>query len=353
MDSRDRIEALLNRKKIDRIPKYNFLSPHVRQKIRNIFNIDDDFKINEIFDHDIIVVFIGNPSPWLVNDSDNLRNDGEIFKDNWGITYKTHNKNYGYHPTIIENPINKIETLEKYKFPDIDNDNSFELLKEVVKKYKDEKYIIAGNTSTIFEGSWFLRGMENLLIDIHQGADYIDLLFDKFVDYKIEVAKKAIKAGVDIIWLGDDLGMQDRMMLKPEIFRRYLKPRYYRIIKKIKEYDKNIKVAFHTCGYIEPIIADFIDIEVDILNSIQPVNNISMVKRKYGKDLIFWGGIDIQNILPFGNKSEIVKEVKNKIDILGDDGGYIISGSNEIEYSDKLINNLFVYYWALEKYGKY
>ena len=141
------------------------------------------------------------------------------------------------------------------------------------------------------------------------------------------------------------------MIIPPEKFRKYIKPRYAKIIQEVKKKTKDIKIAFHSDGYIEPIIPDFIEIGVDILNPMQPVNNLKMVKKIYGKNLVLWGGIDTQHILNTDYK-RIIKEVREKLEILAPGGGYI-SGANSIEYCDRLFDNIFTYYWALYSYGKY
>ena len=353
MLSRERMQLILDHKEADRVPRYSFFSPSIRKRFKSIFSISDDFDLAYVFDHDFVLVFIGYPSPWVVNNSTMLRKEGEVFYDEWGIKYKTVYYNEGYYPTIIENPIKVLDDYEKYTFPDPLGDKNFDLLGEVVKKYKKDKYIFAGDVSTLFEGSWFLRGMENFLIDLYKDPEYVEILLDKFVDYKIKAGLKALSLGADVLWLGDDIGMQDRMIIPPEFFRKYLKPKYAKIIQELREKNREAKIAFHTCGFIEPIIEDFIDIGVDILNSLQPVNDLKMIKKKYGKNLVFWGGIDIQEVLPIGDAGDVIKEVKEKLEILAPGGGYIIMGSNEIQYSDKVMGNLFTYYWALDKFSKY
>lgn len=353
MNSRERMELTLNHREADRVPRYNWFCPAIRNELKKILNVSDDYELSNEFGHDFVLVFAGYPSPWLVQDSTKLKKEGKIFKDEWDIEYKTTYSRGGYYPTIVKNPIKNLEDYKNYKFPDPLSDKNYKLLENIIKKYKKEKYIFAGNVSTIFEGSWFLRGMENLLVDLYQNPGYVEELFDRFVKFKVKVGKKAAKLGADVIWLGDDLGMQDRMMIPPEIFRKYLKLRYAKIINGIKSENKDVKVAFHTCGYIEPIIPDFIEIGIDILNSLQPVNDLGMIKKRYGKNIIFWGGIDIQEVLPIGNPGDVISELKEKVEILSPGGGYIICGSNEIEYSDKVIDNIFTYYWALDRYGKY
>lgn len=353
MNSRERIDLVLNHKEPDRVPRSSFFSVLIKNIFKKIFNVNNDFEVSNVFDNDFLIVFTGFPSPWLVNDSNKIRKEGEIFIDEWGIEYKIVYRN-GYYPTIVKNPLSDIKNYSNYKFPDPLKDSlNYNILSDVINKYKKERFIFGGDVSTLFEGAWFLRGMENFLTDLYLNPDFVEDLLDKLADYKIKAGIKNIELGADIVWLGDDVGMQDRMLIPPEMFRKFLKNRYAKIISEIKKVKKDVKIAFHTCGYIEPIVPDFIEIGVDILNSLQPVNNLEMIKKTYGKEICFWGGIDVQEVLPVGDPENIINEVKEKLKILAPQGGYMISPSNEIEYSDKVINNIFVYYWALDRYGRY
>jgi hypothetical protein len=165
---------------------------------------------------------------------------------------------------------------------------------------------------------------------------------------------KAVELGADIIWLGDDVGTQDNMLIAPELWRKHLKPRYAKIFKRLKEANKNVYIAFHTDGYVEPIIPDFIEIGLDILNSLQPdCNDLASIKKKYGMHLSFWGAVDVQHVLPFGSAKDVIDEVKARLRQLARGGGFLICASNEIEPSARVIDNIFTYYWALEKFGRY
>ena len=118
--------------------------------------------------------------------------------------------------------------------------------------------------------------------------------------------------------------------------------------------NKNIIFAFHSDGHIEPIIPDLAEIGLDILNPIQPCTmDDRRLKKDFGKMLSFWGGINVQKTIPFGSPKDVIEEVKDRINIFGESGGFIISSSHNIQPDINSINNTFVYYWACTKYGKY
>jgi uroporphyrinogen decarboxylase len=359
MNSKERVFTILNHEEADRVPRFNWFAPDISKKLRNIFDINDENirDLDLVFEHDLIVEFLGVISPWVrqITNPDLIPGDQAIFKDAWGIEYKGHiDKSGGSYPMITSHPLLAAKDLSNYIFPSIDKDVDFNDFNSIVAKYKKDFPIMAAVTSTVFEGSWFLRGFDNFLNDLLLEPEFAEELMDKVLDFNLSVALKAIELGADIIWLGDDVGMETGMIISPEMWRKFLKPRYGKIIEKLKSANKEIIIAYHTDGYIEPIIPDFIEIGLDILNSLQPnCNNLTEVKKRYGSKLTFWGGIDVQNAIPFGDAGKVIKEVKERISQLAENGGYIICSSNGIEPSERVIENIFTYYWALEKYGKY
>lgn len=135
--------------------------------------------------------------------------------------------------------------------------------------------------------------------------------------------------------------------------REFLKERYANLFSNFKKKNPYIKIAYHSCGNIMPIIPDLIEIGLDILNQIQPrAINPSELKMKFGHDLTFWGGIDIQHTLPFGTKQEIEEEVKLRISQLDRNGGLILSQAHNVQF-DTSIENMLTFYEAAKRFGSY
>ncbi|MCU0489285.1 MAG: uroporphyrinogen decarboxylase family protein, partial [Anaerolineales bacterium] len=133
--------------------------------------------------------------------------------------------------------------------------------------------------------------------------------------------------------IGDDLGMQDRLMISPRMYRRLLKPIHADYIAFIKERTK-ARVFFHTDGDVFDLIDDFIEIGVDILNPIQTaagkMANLAELKSRFGKNLVLCGAVDTQRILPFGTPAEVRQEVRRVLDILSPGGGYMLASVHTI-----------------------
>jgi uroporphyrinogen decarboxylase len=359
MDSRERVFTALHHEEPDRIPRFNWFSPKVSGELRKVLGIPDvdPRRLDIELGHDWVVEFVGVTSPWVsqVNDPSMVPRDGAIFRDAWGITYEgLREDDGGSYPAIIQHPLAEANDLSEYTFPTIQKDVNLEGFRRVVERYGKDFPIVGAVPSTVFEGSWFLRGFDQFLQDMVANRDFAEQIMDGVMAFNMEVALQTAALGADIVWLGDDVGVQNAMLISPDSWRELLKPRYAQIISELKRTNKNITVAFHTDGYIEPIIEDFVDIGLDILNSLQPnSNDLASIKKRYGRNLSFWGGIDVQHAIPFGTPMEVVREVRLRIEQMAAGGGFIICSSNGIEPSPRVIENIFTYYWALEKYGKY
>ncbi|RPH97545.1 MAG: hypothetical protein EHM72_13495, partial [Calditrichaeota bacterium] len=163
-----------------------------------------------------------------------------------------------------------------------------------------------------------------------------------------------IRMGVDVIWCGDDFGGQNGMIMSPELWREIFKPRIRTIFEAFRRENPNVKIAWHSCGSILPIIPDFIEIGLDILNPLQPLARDMdplFLKRKFGRDLIFFGGIDVQELLPYGHPQQIKDQVRHCIKVLGENGGYIVAPAHNIQ-NDTPVENVLAMFEAVKSFGR-
>jgi uroporphyrinogen decarboxylase len=182
-------------------------------------------------------------------------------------------------------------------------------------------------------------------------VEYINPLLDKIQSIHTEYGKKMIQLGADVLWCGDDFGSQTSLMMDEDTFRRIFKYRIKEIFTEYKKTNPNIKLAWHSCGAVKQLIPDFIDVGLDILNPIQPLAKgmePQQLKDEFGKDLIFFGGICVQDLLPNGTPEEITTEVNRRAEILGEDGGYIIAPAHNIQ-EDTSIENILSLFEAVKK----
>ena len=282
---------------------------------------------------------------------------GNFFIDEWGVKWKRS----AYYFEMINHPLagKKLTEIKKYEFPDPSDKLRVKNLNRDLKKFHndDPNYVIALSQSYggILETALWIRGFMDFYIDIGSNLKECHYLLDKIKEYFIEWNRNylsSVKGNVDIVAIGDDYGMQDKMLLSREMWCKHIKPRYREEIEDVKRKYNHIKWFHHSCGSIYPIIEDLIDIGVDILNPIQPKAKDmepERLKNDFGNKITFHGGIDVQELLPFKTQEEVEKEVIKRLDILSKNGGYIIAPSHNIQARTP-IGNIITFYETINRY---
>ena len=192
---------------------------------------------------------------------------------------------------------------------------------------------------TIFESAWALRGFEQLLMDFYMNPELAHRILDITYHFHLNVARNMARRGVDMIWLGDDLGGQENLLLPLEIWREFLKSRLANVIAEIKKIDPGIKIAYHTDGNNYDVIPELIEIGIDVLNPVQPeCMDPEFLKNKYGDTLCFFGGIAVQSTLPMGTPAEVKQEVLLRKATLGRNGGWICAPTHHVQLDTPMEN---------------
>ncbi len=256
-------------------------------------------------------------------------------------------------PSAIVNA-RSIEEIEEYPLPDVTSDYRHLHLEGDVKRIRDRGLAsVAGMSCTIFEVSWQIRGFNELLTDFLTREDWASCLLDRVTELSLFRAKRFAEAGVDIIHVGDDIGMEDRMMMSPDTWRKWFKPRMGKIISAAREIKPDVLFFYHSDGYVEPVIPDFIEIGIDVLNPVQPeCMDPAKLKRLYGDKIAFWGTIGIQHTLPFGTPQDVEEEVRERIKTVGKGGGLYLSPTHVIA-PEVPHENISAFVGAVKKYGEY
>jgi len=211
-----------------------------------------------------------------------------------------------------------------------------------------DKYFL--NTSclnSIFMTSIFMRGMEKMLMDLLTNKKYAQTLIDSIGQFMLEFCKKnlaSIGKYIDIYGIWDDFAGQEGLTLSPELWREYYKPWNKKIIKVAKSH--GLLVCYHICGNCTPVLPDLIEMGVDILDPVQTSAKnmeLSSLKKQYGKDLCFHGGLDIQRFLPYATPEEVREKVKSIKDLFEGQGGLILGPSHYITNDTPTENILAIY----------
>ncbi len=281
-------------------------------------------------------------------------------RDDWGVLWDYREEaEGGTYPGHEEPIISEIENWrEVIRIPEVD-DYDWSEIKESwnrnpinIAEINREKHWITGALDFgVFERMYLLLGMENLLIyTITNPEEVADLAMD-IAKYNVRVIKKFFQVvKPDMIRYGDDWGVQDQLIMSPDSWRQLIKPAVQLIYDAIHE--EGGIVFQHSCGKIEDIFSDLVEMGMDVFDPVQPCNNYKMLKEEYGDKVSFCGAIDSQHVLGRSNvtENEVRKEVRNCIEALAKNGGYIARPSHDIEYDKSVMEAMND---EIKKYGNY
>jgi uroporphyrinogen decarboxylase len=357
MDSRERFLCTISGGEPDRSPFYASLTPQVAQMLSALLNLPyetpaDSLVSTRISHMDLLAsmgvdaIGVGATTP---TDHPTVTTSDGLITNEWGMVFK----NAGLYNEFYSFPLANAETvadIEAYPFPDPFADGRFEMAKSTIQKYGKEYGIIADLECSIFETAWYLVGLEKFFMDLMMETPYVEALLDKVAYINTETGKELIRLGADVIWCGDDFGSQQSCLMDMGTWRKYFKPRMKKMFDEFRQVNPDIKIAWHTCGAIVDLIPDLIEIGLDILNPIQPMAvgmDPEFLKQNFGKEIMFFGGICVQDLLPNGTPESIKKEVQRRAKILGENGGYIIAPAHNIQ-ADTPVENVFALFDAVK-----
>jgi len=260
------------------------------------------------------------------------------YRDEWGVVRR---KPEGGHYYVVEAPLAdeiSLADLDYFPWPDPDDPGYLRGLAEEAREVRrgtDYALILSLPVGFIHQ-SQFMRGYEAWLMDLVLKPSLAEAIMDHVLERHLSIIGRMLDAvgdNIDVVLYADDVGFQDQTMVSPELYRKFLKPRQARLFEFVKKHSE-AKILYHTCGAVYPLIGDFIDIGLDILNPIQTTArgmDIQRLKEEFGQDLCFWGGIDIQQLLSQGSPVEVAATTRATIACLGAGGGYVLSAANNIQ----------------------
>lgn len=212
--------------------------------------------------------------------------------------------------------------------------------------------VCGGYACGVFEEAKAWLGNEATLVAPYEDPAGFAKVLDQITDWKQAVYGAYVAAGVDIVWIGDDLGTQRSLVMSPAQYRQWYRPRHQRIVNHLRALRPEIKIAFHCCGYVTPLIPDLMELGIDILEAVQTeAMDIAQLKREFGKDLTFWGGIGAQSVLQ-GTPEHVMQGVRNTLRIMAPGGGYIAAPCHTLTAEVKW-ENVIAFHQAIARYGAY
>lgn len=245
-----------------------------------------------------------------------------------------------------------VHSVETHDWPTL-SDVDFDLLKMRNDSLDEQFALIASiGFQPVFGTLNDLFGMEQSMVLMYTEPEIIEAAVAQIERFLLDVIRKNLEqsAGkVDFYWLGDDFSTQRGMMISPDLWRKYLKPTYKKLFELIRSFD--VGVWFHSCGSFKPVIGELVDIGMDVWETTQAHlegNEPEELKRLYGNNLTFFGAINCQKTLPFGTEADVRREVRERIKILGKNGGYILGPDHSIQ-SNMPAENVFAMFDEAKK----
>ena len=382
MTSRERVLTALNHQEPDRIP-YDLggnqvtgihriayanirkavglpeSSPIICDAVQGLALPEDDFI--DRFGIDVRGLYPLNSHNMVVEEDGG---DNWVYRDEWGMT-QHRPKDNGLYFSVVQVPLPGLSLtpadIERHPWPDVAAPERMAGLKELAEQYRaaGKAIMVKDAFAGIFEFAQRIVGMENLLMMMGRGAPAVEALFDKLLELKLDYWTAVLdELGdlVDVVSYADDYGTQVSQLISPAMFRAQIKPKVATLFDLFKKKAPQAKRFFHSDGSLRPILPDFIEIGVDILNPVQfTAKNMDLIelKKDFGADLAFWGGgVDTQDLLPHGTPDRIRDQVKANIDALAPGGGFVFNTIHNTQ-ADVPPENFLAMWETLQEYGRY
>ena len=373
MTPRERVIASLNHQEPDRVPldlgslsstietgPYEKLKRHLKLETPTVTflreHVDPDEYVLDLFSIDTRYVRIGKPHGWSLKMGPN-----NSYVDEWGTTFRKPSTSHYFDP-VPPYPLAdaSVKDIESYPWPDPNDPGRTEGLARKAKELRDKtEYAIVADVPLLgpLEFSWLLLRGPEFLEDLIANKTFAIALLEKITDLHIQIFDKFLSAVgqyIDVVCVCEDLGTQNDLLISDRMYRDILKPFHKRLWGHVKS-KTDAKLFLHSCGSIIKLLPDLIDLGVEIINPVQVSAkgmDTAFLKKEFGKDLTFWGGVDTQWVMPKGSLSDVSKEVKRRIKDLAPGGGFVLTAVHNIQ-DDVPPENIIEMYREAKENGRY
>ena len=352
MNSKERVLAAVEHAACDRLPVDFWATPETKEHLLAHLNLANDEALLQALGVDIRIV-----RPKYIGPELKVNARGEL-KDIWGVIRKKVKYDGGCYWEVSHPPLVGVQDtseLARYQWPDPDYYDYDEVAREA-ENYPEYAIMNAAgrlNRTSLLHAAMYLRGMDLFMMDMVLRPQLAKAILKHIAAYFLAHNERTFRASrglLDIFMLGDDFGGQNGLLVSLPMWREFFASGLGEFIVQAKSY--SLKVMFHSCGSIKPLIPDLIRLGVDILNPIQvrakdmdPV----VLKAEFGERITFHGGIDIQETLPRGTVDEVRAEVRKMKRALGPTG-YILAPTHNIQVDTPTQNILAMYEEATADY---
>lgn len=254
--------------------------------------------------------------------------EGEYFTDNWGCVW--YNGLGGLEGQVVESPLEDWGTLESYRPPDSATktergERDWDEIRRTIEERRAAGKLTYGAGERLFDRLYFLRGFENLMVDIATDDPHLPKLIDMLLEYETELVKRSLEIGVDIVGFHTDIGTQNGLMISPAQFRRYIKPMFSTLFSMCR--DAGTHVSLSSDGRVLEIVDDFVECGVSVHDPQYRANTLEGIKKHYQGKMCIKLDLDRQ-MYAFATPKEIRKHVRTAVETLYQpEGGLILAAS--------------------------
>jgi len=325
--SRERLLRAFRHKETDRVPFNMRLAPDLAQKVSDFVGRTD---LEAHFDYDIRFV-------WYATDQETPDFSaylGEIPEGASVSPWGNASVKGGFlHFARRLHPMRDLtaDELDDYPWPSFEP--KIDEMRKQVEEIQTSGYAAVSNyESGSYEQACALRGQEQFLMDLAGDPEFAQALLDRIAEIKARKARANAEAGVDVVWIGDDLGTQKALVFSPDTWRRMVRPPLQRIVDAIRSVREDVIIAYHSCGHVEPVAGELADVGIDVLESVQPeANDVAKLKARHGDRLAFWGTMGAQSTFSSGTADDVRAEVRERIATIGKGGGLMLAPAHVLE----------------------
>lgn len=339
MTSYERVMLALDRREPDRVPIGEFvISPSIIKALYPSARDQADFE-------ELAELDSASCGPLFRKSPLDARGG---YTDEWGVFYRPTSEVLD-HP--VRGPVESWDDLKRYTPPDPNAPHRLGRLPEIVARFKHRKAIFFHQRAA-FMWSAYVNGLDNLLVNFLADPEFAHCLLDKVLEANLQLARNALRAGADVIMLGDDYAGNQGPMFSPKVFREFLAPRLKRMVDVVHE--EGGRVIKHSDGNLWPLLDQIVDTGIDAINPIEPVAgmDIGEVKSRYGDRVAVVGNIDCSHVLSEASVEAVEAAVIECIGKASRGGGHMICSSNSIHTAVKP-ENYAAMIAAARKYGAY
>jgi len=341
MERKERFFAALQHRPVDRVPMFDFLfqQPMYEALIGRRpegYNGRDAVECALALDHDAVWVPFGGFSgyqPHYLSEN--------VYIDEWGTTYQKSSSSWPI-DAPVDYPIRSRQDLKHYHPPDPALPGRDAEIRAAIELPND-RIAITGGVAGPLTTAWLLLGYETISLSLYDDPELVTSVFRISNEFFKEAARRSVEAGVDALWVSEDLGDSNRGFFRLAHYRKYMLPYFADLVDYIA--GLGVPVLLHSCGHIREYLPDLVQTKIAALHPLQRTAGMDLheIKRQYGDRLCIIGNIDSSGVLPFGTPEQVAAQVREAIEIAAPGGGYVLASDHSLHDGIPLENILALF----------